>query len=181
MNADDKDFRDSVTYMTKSCRTITISPPHQVWDEDKYLAMWADIKLNALVPCSGYIIIPEVADDGRLHFHGVIRFSCQGHRDTYFDKRFRYQRVLKKYGSIVHSPNSPKKQWIEYIWKDWAKTKELYPSIRPIRFDTAVTVPDNMRLGYYESDDEDEVKKPNEDQELIAQFQSELLDELGIK
>lgn len=156
--------------------TFNLSPPDQEWTEDTYMTMWADITANALYSCSDYVIIPELSKEGRLHFHGVLRFSCPGHKEFFLDKRMRPQRVLKKYAPAGTKYSVyPKKQWIEYMWKDWLYTQVSLPGINIIQKNCQIMPCELWTLGYYESDEDE---KPNEDLEIINKFQSELVDEL---
>lgn len=100
---------------------LTISPPHSMLSvpyrcQDYYNKI--DDILRQI--CKSYIMYPEFADDGRLHFHGV----CRGWDKIKYHKwQYKLYKLLGQYK--VTNMNNPL-EWVLYCQKEWRHTSTVF-------------------------------------------------------
>jgi len=128
-------WRHANNFFTKFCRTITISPdfpvryylehedngvPFEYSQQEVYFLLSA-VKQSMDKGTTDYILIPEFSDEGRLHFHGVVKFKYKNSIVNFLksDARLMTRRLGQtKLDGIPHPA------WINYMFKDYLKTED---------------------------------------------------------
>lgn len=110
---------------------LTVSPQLQRGNPVPILKHHCSVYLYSLVNVGEFEIYPEFADNGRLHYHGIVHIK---------DPIKWYKHCLPTLNNLgfVVVKNNINEGWEEYIKKNWAITQRVFELEGPINRDYVI-------------------------------------------